>query len=232
MPHAVAVALRRVLRNQSGHCANQTWEDARPIPWQVFAQGEYIGPARMRHVSEYRLRVADRLGLVFRLTSIPSVEPYRLNVGDEVTIESLTSEDVQRSVIIQPDGTVTLRLLGQVHIAGRAIEDVRKDLDERYKKFLRDPSISITPTKLNSKLQELRATVDARQGIGGQQREARVTPDGTIQLPGLGSVPAQGLTLNELKRKIDVRYTQLVDGFEVTPILLERARTISSSLAK
>ena len=78
----------------------------------------------MRHVSEYRLRVADRLGLVFRLTSIPSVEPYRLNVGDEVTIESLTSEDVQRLVIIQPDGTVTLRLLGQVHIAGRAIEDV------------------------------------------------------------------------------------------------------------
>ena len=28
-----------------GACANQTWENSRPIPWQVFAQGEYIGPA-------------------------------------------------------------------------------------------------------------------------------------------------------------------------------------------
>ncbi len=206
-----------------GACNNQTWEDVRPIPWQVFAQGEYIGPARMRHVPEYRLRVGDQLGLVFRLTTIPSVQPYQLTVGDEVTIESLTSDDVQRSVIIQPDGTITLRLLGQVKVAGRSIEEVRKDLDERYKKFIRDPSITVTPIKLNSKLQELRATVDARQGLGGQQRQAKVTPEGTIQLPGLGSVPAQGLTLGELKREVDVRYTQLVEGFEVTPILLERA---------
>lgn len=208
---------------RGGACNEQKWGDERPIPWQVFAQGEYIGPARMRHVPEYRLRVNDRMALVFRLTTIPSAQPYQLSVGDEITIESLTSDDVQRSVIIQPDGTVTLRLLGQVRVAGRSIEDVRHDLDQRYQKFLRDPSITVTPIKLNSRLEELRATVDARQGVGGQQREARVTPEGTIQLPGLGSVPAQGLTLNELKREIDVRYTQLVEGFEVTPVLVERA---------
>jgi len=208
---------------RGGPCHEQTWDNERPIPWQVFAQGEYIGPARMRHVPEYRLRVNDRLSLVFRLTTIPSAQPYTLTVGDEVMIESLTSEDVQRSVLIQPDGTITLRLLGQVRVAGRSIEEVRHDLDDRYKKYIRDPSITVTPVKLNSKLEELRATIDARQGFGGQQREAKVTPEGTIQLPGLGSIPAQGLTLNELKREIDVRYTQLVEGFEVTPVLLERA---------
>jgi polysaccharide biosynthesis/export protein len=206
-----------------GACNNQTWQDVRPIPWQVFAQGEYIGPARMRHVPEYRLRVGDRLSLVFRLTTIPSTTAYQLTVGDEVHIESLTSSDVERTVIIQPDGTVTLRLLGQVRVAGRTVDEVRQDLDQRYKKYVQDPSITITPVKFNTRLEELRSTVDARQGQGGQQREARVTPDGTIQLPGLGSIPTQGLTLNELKREIDVRYTQLVQGFEVTPILLERA---------
>jgi polysaccharide export outer membrane protein len=36
-------------------------------------------------------------------------------------------------------------------------------------------------------------------------------------------VPAQGLTLGELKREIDERYAVIVDGIEVTPILLERA---------
>ncbi|MES1213039.1 MAG: polysaccharide biosynthesis/export family protein [Singulisphaera sp.] len=206
-----------------GACSNQTWQDVRPIPWQVFAQGEYIGPSRMRHVPEYRLRVGDRVGLVFRLTAVPSPEAYRLTVGDEVTVESLTSDDVQRTVMIQPDGTITLRLLGQVRVAGRSVEEVRGDLENRYKKYIQDPSITVTPVKLDTRLQELRATVDARQGVGGQQREARVTPDGTIQLPGLGSIPTQGLTLNELKREIDVRYTQLVQGLEVTPILLERA---------
>jgi polysaccharide biosynthesis/export protein len=177
----------------------------------------------MRHVPEYRLRVGDRLALVFRLTTIPSAEPYRLTVGDELMVESLTSDDIQRTVQVQPDGTVTLRLLGQVRVAGRTVDEVRRHLDERYKKHVHDPSITVTPIKSNSTLDELRATVDARAGVGGQQREAKVTPEGTIGLPGIGSVPAQGLTLGELKREIDVRYTRLVEGFEVTPVLMERA---------
>ena len=127
----------------------------------------------MRHVPEYRLRVGDHLALVFRLTTIPSAAAYRLTVGDEVTIESLTSDDVQRSVIIQPDGTITLRLLGQVKVADRTVEEVRNDLDERYRKFLRDPSITVTPIKLNTKLQRLAATVDARQGLGGQHAKRK-----------------------------------------------------------
>ena len=52
---------------------------------------------------------------------------------------------------------------------------------------------------------------------------ARVTPEGTIQLPALGSLPAQGLTLGELKAEIESRYSRIVDGLEVTPILAERA---------
>ena len=155
----------------------------------------------MRHVPEYRLRVGDRLGLVFRLTTIPSTAPYQLTVGDEVTIESLTSDDVQRSVIIQPDGTITLRLLGQVKVAGRTVEEVRNDLDERYRKFLRDPSITVTPIKLNTKLQELRATVDARQGLGGQQREAARHPRRHNPTARPGPVPTQGLTLGELSAR-------------------------------
>jgi len=206
-----------------GSCNELGWKAMRPIPWQMFAQGEYIGPHRLRHVPEYRIRVDDRILLLFRLTTVPTKQPYRLVVGDVLQVESLTNPDIDRSVIIQPDGTITLRLLGQVYMAGRTIEDVRADLEQQYKKYVREPSITVTPTKLNSKLEELRATIDARQGFGGQQREVRVTPEGTIQLPGIGSVPAQGLTLNELKREIDTRYTVLVHGFDVTPLLNDRA---------
>ena len=206
-----------------GACYEMNWKATQPIPWQVFAQGEYVGPHRLRHVPTYRLRVDDKILLIFRLTTVPTVKPYRLTVGDVLQVQSLTSKNVDRTVLIQPDGTVTLRLLGQVRVAGKSIDDVRKDLDERYAKFIRSPSITVTPTKLNSKLEELRATIDARQGFGGQQREVRITPEGTIQLPGIGSVPAQGLNLDELKREIDTRYRLLVDGFEVTPLLQARA---------
>jgi polysaccharide export outer membrane protein len=206
-----------------GSCYELNWKAVRPIPWQAFGQGEYIGPHRLPHVPQYRLRVDDRILLLFRLTTEPSSQPYQLCVGDILRVESLTNPDFDREVIVQPDGTVTMRLLGQVPVAGRTLDEVRGDLEEQFKKYIREPSITVTPIKLDSRLQELRASIDARQGFGGQQREVRVTPEGTIQLPGIGSVPAQGLTLMELKREIDTRYTTLVSGFDVTPLLQERA---------
>jgi polysaccharide export outer membrane protein len=170
------------------------------------------------------VRVDDRLIILFRLTAEASARAYQLNVGDELKIESLTNPDVDREVVmVQPDGNITLTLLRQVPVAGRTVEELRTDLEERYRQYIREPSITITPTKLNSKLEELRASIDARKGFGGQSREVRVTPEGTIQLPGIGSVPAQGLTLNELKREMDNRYLTLVEGFDATPLLNLRA---------
>ena len=42
-------------------------------------------------------------------------------------------------------------------------------------------------------------------------------------MPALGSVPAQGLTLDELRLEIEERYAQVVEGLGVTPVLRERA---------
>jgi len=205
-------------------CGHKTpWKAAHPLPWEVFAQGEYVGPARLPHVPEYRLRVDDTLDFVYRLTRVETTTPYRLNVGDLIQIESLTVPELAREVLIQPDGTITLPQLGQVPAANRSLDELRKDLDHRYQELFQDPRITVTPIRLNTKLEDLRATVDSRAGAGGQARSARVTPEGTIQLPAIGSVPAQGLTLDELKREVEQRYAELVHGIEVTPILLERA---------
>jgi len=199
------------------------WNARRPIPWQVFAQGEYVGPARTAHVPEYRLRVGDDLDFVYRLTRQETTRPYRLEVGDKVSIESLTDPNLDRDLVIQPDGTITVLLLGQVHAARRTVDELRAALDEKYKVFYKVPAITVTPLQVNTKLEDLRATVDSRAGTGGQGRSSRVTPEGTIQLPAIGNVPAQGMTLDELKREIDQRYAQEIEGIEVTPVLIARA---------
>ncbi|MEW4456296.1 polysaccharide biosynthesis/export family protein [Bremerella sp. JC817] len=199
------------------------WNARRPIPWQVFAQGEYVGPARTSHVPEYRLRVDDELDFIFRLTRQETTSPYRLNVGDEINIESLTDPNLNRNLVVQPDGTITVLLLGQIHAARRTVDELRQALDEKYKKYYKVPAITVTPLKVNTKLEDLRASVDSRAGEGGQQRRSRVTPEGTIQLPAIGNIPAQGMTLDELKREIDERYAQQIEGIEVTPVLIQRA---------
>lgn len=211
------------------------WETRGCVDWQAFAQGEYVGHARIQHVPEYRIRVDDRIAFVFRLTREETARPYELQVGDEIRIESLTgdspapgeqrdeNDNIRRELIIQPDGTVSLPLLGQVRAARMTIDGLREHLEERYKKFYRVPAITVTPIKVNTRLQDLIESVDARQGTGGLQLEVNVTPAGKMYLPGLGAVFAQGLTLEELKAEVDARYAATIPGVAVTPVLTQRA---------
>ena len=176
---------------ECGGCGRRGWEAARLINWQAYAQGEYVGHERLAHVPEYRFRVNDQLDMIFRLTREETPTPYRLNVGDQIRVESFTDAELNRDLIIQPDGTITLRLLGQVHATGRTIVMLTAALDELYKKFYKVPAITVTPLKVNTQLEDLRNTVDRRAGIGGQSQLVRVTPEGTISLPAIGASRAK-----------------------------------------
>ncbi|MDA7980061.1 MAG: polysaccharide biosynthesis/export family protein [Pirellulales bacterium] len=189
-----------------------------------YGQGAYVNPGRTEHVADYRLRVDDVLDCVYRMTRDESSKPYELNVGDKIRVESLSEPKITRELIIQPDGTVSLLLLGQVRATRQTVEQFRRRLVELYREFYRQPDITITPLLVNTKLLDVINTVDSRAGAGGQVRQAKVAPDGTISLPAVGKIPVQGMTLDEVKREIDARYANEVEGVEVTPILTERAK--------
>jgi len=199
------------------------WEDARFIAWQAYAQGEYVGHARTEHVGEYRLRADDQLDMLYRVTRDELRTQYKLNVGDEVRVESFTDPELNRPLIVQPDGMITLRLLGQIHAAGQTVTQLRETLEGLYKKYYKVPSITVTPTKMNTQLDDLRSVVDRRYGAGGQGANVCVAPDGTISLTAIGYVRAQGLTLNELRQEINERYREKIEGMEIIPVLIARA---------
>ena len=211
------------------------WRLNPSVDWCSYEQGEYVGHERIPHVPEYRLRVDDQLAFTFRLTREESSKPYELQVGDRIRVESLTgdsgsgrgeeaqSDNLSRELIIQPDGTISLPLLGQVRAAKMTVDGLRQHLEKRYKNYYKVPAITITPLNVNTKLQDLLDSVDARQGVGGLQYQVTLTPAGKIYMPGLGAVCAQGLTLEELKYEIDARYAATIPGVDVTPVLEQRA---------
>lgn len=212
------------------------WDTRGCNNWQSFAQGEYVGHARLPHVAEYRLRVGDQLAIYYLRTREVLSRPYELQVGDEIQIESITvgggapnaqefaEDELNRRVIIQPDGTITLPLLGQVRAAGLSIPSLRDHLEEQYKAYYRVPAITVTALRVDTRLEDLLETVDARGGnLGGRQLQVTVTPAGTLNLPAIGSVYVQGLSLSEAKLEIDARYHATIPGIRVTPDLIERA---------
>jgi polysaccharide export outer membrane protein len=83
--------------------------------------------------------------------------------------------------------------------------------------------MTVTPVSTNTRLQDVLDSVDARFGQGGQRLLVTVSPDGTVQLPGLGNVFVQGLSPDEVKREVDERYSMFVEGLDVTPVTAVRA---------
>ncbi len=212
-----------------------SWKNTRMIPWEAFAYGEYVGPHRTPHVPQYRVRPADQLEFVFQLTREQSFQAYRLEVGDRIQISSATDPDLNQGegqqddgILILSDGSISLRLVGRVMAARKTIQELQDELNERYTEFFAegtDPSIVVSGVSTDTRLQDLINAVDARFGNGGQSRLATVSPDGTIQLPMIGSVPAIGLSLDELGREINMRYRSQIQGLAVTAVLVERAPT-------
>ena len=207
------------------------WRHQSELPFEQYSYGEYIGPHRTPHVPEYRLRVDDELEFVYLRTREKSLEPYQLYVGDQIQISSTIDPTLDQpaagsqvtGLTIRSDGMVSLSLIGQVRAAGKTVQDLQRELNDRYVKFVKNPAIVVQVIQGDTPLQDLLDTVDARGGTGGQVRAVVVSPDGTVQLPGIGSVPAIGLTLNEVAREVNARYRLRQGGVEVTPILTQRA---------
>lgn len=215
-------------------CANaggmeQGWENAAQLDFEPLHHGEYIGPVRIPSMLQYRIRVGDDLQFIYVLTREKQLDEYKLMVGDELLVESITDTDLKRGdfikgLTIQADGTIVLRLIGRVPAAGKTIAQLRMDVEQAYTTYQKNPAIDITPIKTNTRLDDLRAAVSNFAGVnGGQNVTAKVNPDGRIQLPLIGSIYLVGMTIEEAKREINLTYRQRLVGIEVEPRLVQQA---------
>lgn len=213
----------------SGVCGSESrWQDMRPMRFDAYGPGGYAGPARLQHLARYHVRPGDQIQIVYLVTRRQDNGQYRLMPGDQVSIESIADADLNRGtldqgLLIQPDGSITVRLLGQVQAAGLTVQGLRESLDREYKAFYDAPSIDVTPVRTNTLAEDIRAAVGGLGGFTAQAITVTVMPDGQIRLPGIGGVNVQGFTLGQLKREINLRYAEVVVGLEVEPILAQQA---------
>ncbi len=202
----------------------QCWQCPYDAPFNILGPGEYAGPARVVRTPEYRLRTGDVIQLLFTVVPLKTEGDYLLNVGDELLIESeadpeINRGDLQKGLVIQPDGTISLRLIGQVHAAGQSLRQLKNVLEEKYKEFYDEPGIDVTPVQTGSDVRQIREALSGTGGFNPQEVLQTITPSGEIRMPRIGSIQAQGLTVEELKEEINLRYDEFVGGLEVEPAL-------------
>jgi len=69
--------------------------------------------------------------------------PYRLQPGDVVTVSVWKEQDLQREVLVRPDGALTFPLAGEINVDGRTIEELRVALVGRLAKYVPDPVVTV-----------------------------------------------------------------------------------------
>ena len=68
---------------------------------------------------------------------------YSIRSGDMFDVNFELSPEFNQSVTVQPDGYITLKGVGDVHVAGQTVPELTQTLRSSYDKILNDPLISV-----------------------------------------------------------------------------------------
>jgi polysaccharide export outer membrane protein len=68
---------------------------------------------------------------------------YGIRSGDTFDVNFELSPEFNQAVTVQPDGFITLKGVGDVHVAGQTVPELTQTLRKAYDKILNDPLISV-----------------------------------------------------------------------------------------
>ncbi len=74
---------------------------------------------------------------------------YQLRQGDEVMVSVWKEEALQKQVIVLPDGSITLPLVGRVEVAGLTTPEVEKKVTDKLKKYMPEPVVTVVIAGIN-----------------------------------------------------------------------------------
>ena len=80
--------------------------------------------------------------------SRPAAGGYRLQAGDMIEVSVWGEEELQRELLIRPDGTFSFPLTGEVRAAGRTVTDVRNELTQALTRYIAEPTVTVSVTAL------------------------------------------------------------------------------------
>jgi polysaccharide biosynthesis/export protein len=76
---------------------------------------------------------------------------YQIDTGDVLEISVWQVEDLQKRVVVRPDGKISFPLIGDVVAEGRSIENLSSEISERLKTYIKNPQVSVIISSFGGK---------------------------------------------------------------------------------
>lgn len=77
------------------------------------------------------------------------VDGYRINPGDKLAISVWKEEDLQKQVLVRPDGAFSFPLAGNIVAAGRTVTEIEEELLSRLSRYIPDLVLTTTVTDVS-----------------------------------------------------------------------------------
>ena len=74
---------------------------------------------------------------------------YRIQPGDVLEVSVWQEENLQKQVLVRPDGGMSFPLAGDMQAAGKSVAEVQKLITERLTKYIPDPVVTVSTLKLD-----------------------------------------------------------------------------------
>jgi polysaccharide biosynthesis/export protein len=70
-------------------------------------------------------------------------EDYRLNPGDVLRVSVWREEGLERELLVQPDGTISFPLAGQVAATNRTVGELEGEIAQRLERYIPGPVVTV-----------------------------------------------------------------------------------------
>ena len=74
--------------------------------------------------------------------------PYLVNAGDILSINVWKEADLERQVLVRPDGEFSFPLAGQIQAEGKSIAEIQALLTERLTRYIPDPVVTVATLEI------------------------------------------------------------------------------------
>lgn len=77
------------------------------------------------------------------------MSPYHLSSGDVLELSVWGDEELQREVLIRPDGKISFPLIGDVQAAGKSVNNLKTELEKQINKYVPDVPVTVILKTIN-----------------------------------------------------------------------------------
>jgi polysaccharide export outer membrane protein len=75
---------------------------------------------------------------------------FRLGPDDVIEVSVYQDKNFDRTVPVRPDGKISLPLIGEMPASGKTATDLQKEIAQRLKQYVADPTVTVVVKEVNS----------------------------------------------------------------------------------